>query len=270
MRLGIGSYTYTWAVGVAGQEPADPLRPRALLERARELDVRVVQFCDNLPLLRSTPAELEECLGFARENGIAVEVGTRGLDRDGLLAHLDLAERLRSPILRLVIDSPDRRPSPGEAIAELRPLLPRFAGAGVKLAFENHDRFGVRTLVRMVEELGVEDSGICLDTVNSFGALEGPEVVVSALAPYVLGLHVKDFTIERVPSQMGFVVSGCPVGRGRLNVEWLLLKLRAAGRDPNAIVELWTPPAATPAETIERERAWAEESVEYLRRSIRD
>jgi hypothetical protein len=55
-----------------------------------------------------------------------------------------------------------------------------------------------------------------------------------------------------------------------LDVPWLLDQLRAAGRDVNAILELWTPFGPTLDETLAREAAWAEESVRYLRQLIPD
>jgi 3-oxoisoapionate decarboxylase len=268
-RLGIGSYTYTWAIGVLGNPPARPLTALGLLEKACALGVQVVQVCDNLPLLKLPPREREEFARFAGAHQIALELGARGIaDTASLLAHLDLARQFRSPFLRLVVDSPGHEPTPEEVIARLRPLLPRFSEAGVKLAIENHDRFTAGSLAGIIEALGPEEIGVCLDTVNSFGALEGPETVVGTLAPYTLNLHVKDFTIARVSSQMGFVVSGCPVGRGRLDVPWLLDQIGAAGREVNAIVELWTPFGLTLDETIALEAAWAGESVRYLRQLI--
>ena len=271
MHLGIGSYTFTWAVGVPGHPPGQPLTPLGLLERAVKLGVGVVQFCDNLPLTALASAELDVLCAFARKHCLAVELGTRGIaDTANLLTHLELAKRLSAPFVRLVVDSQGHEPSPEECVSRLRPLLPRFAEAGVKLAIENHDRFTSATLAAMVEQLGPEQVGICLDTVNSFGAMEGPEVVVKTLAPYTLNLHVKDFTIARVSSQMGFVINGCAAGQGRLNVPWLLDQLRAAGRDVNAILELWTPFGPTLDDTIAREAAWAEESVRGLRRFIPD
>ena len=266
MRLGIGSYTFTWAAGVPGHPPARPLTPRQLLQRAVRLGVRVVQFCDNLPLVGRPEAELAALEIQAREHGLAIELGTRGLrDPAPLLACLALARRFASPFVRLVVDAAGHEPSPAECVARLRPLLPRFADAGVKLALENHDRFSSATLAALVEELGPDRVGICLDTVNSFGALEGPEVVVRTLAPYTLNLHLKDFTVTRVSSQLGFVIQGCPAGRGRLNVPWLLDQLRAAGRDVNGILELWTPFGPTLEATLRRERRWADASVRSLR-----
>jgi sugar phosphate isomerase/epimerase len=155
-------------------------------------------------------------------------------------------------------------------VARLRPFLPDLAEAGLRLAIENHDRFSTRTLVWIVEQLGVERVGICLDTVNSFGALEGPEQVVKALGPHTLCLHIKDFVVRRVSYQMGFVVEGCPAGRGRLDVPWLLEALQTCPCPFNAILETWVTPGDSLAETIHRERAWTEEGVRYLRGLIRD
>ena len=271
MRLGIGTYTFPWAVGVEGRVPREPLSVLDVLRRARQLGVHVVQFCDNLPLTSLSPAELAAAHAFARDHQMAVEIGTRGVaDTANLLANVELARRFQSPLVRLVLDSKGHEPTPAECCALLRPLLPRFADAGVQLAIENHDRFPSPTLASLVEALGPDRVGICLDTVNSLGALEGPEVVVKTLAPYTLNLHLKDFTIERVSSQMGFVVNGCAVGQGRLNVPWLLEQLRAAGRDVNAILELWTPLGPTLEDTVTREAAWAGESVRYLRQFIPD
>lgn len=268
MRLGIGSYTFTWAVGVPGHPPARPLTVTELARTAARLGVRVVQYADNLPLTRCAEPKLKELEVLADRHGLQFELGTRGIRAGRLDEHLTLARRFRAPFVRLVLDAPGHEPSRDEAVELLRPIAARYADAGVILALENHDRFPARVLAGMAEELGRDRVGVVLDTVNSFGALEGPAEVVPALAPYTVNLHVKDFTVRRVPSQMGFMVEGCPVGQGRLDVPWLLAALRAAGRDVNAVVELWTPPAATLEETLAREAGWAAESVQFLRNLI--
>ena len=58
MRLGVGSYTFVWAVGVPGfEQPQQPLTAAKLLELAAELGIGVVQIADNLPLDRLSGAE---------------------------------------------------------------------------------------------------------------------------------------------------------------------------------------------------------------------
>jgi sugar phosphate isomerase/epimerase len=268
MRLGIGSYTFAWAIGVSGAKPAKAMDAFDLLEQAARLQVRVVQFCENLPLTRLSKREFDSFERRVRERGLEVELGTRGLAIDNLRANLKLAQRLGCSFLRLVIDSAGDEPAAEQAIARLTPILAEFEAAGVRLAIENHDRFSSATLAWIIQQLGPERVGVCLDTVNSFGALEGPEIVLQHLAPYTLCLHVKDFTVRRPPHQMGFVVEGCAAGQGRLNVPWLLAALKPSPHSFNAILESWVTPGEALDETIARESAWAVEGVRYLRRFI--
>ncbi len=270
MRLGIGSYTYPWAVGVSGHPPRQPMTPVALVSKAKALGVRVVQIADNLPLDRLPPADLDALIHRAAEAGIQIELGTRGITPAHLRTYLRLAQRLGSPILRVVIDTADHHPSEDEIVCTLREVIPAFEEAGVCLAIENHDRFPARVLARIIQQVESDCIGICLDTVNSFGALEGPHLVVQTLASWVVNLHIKDFTVRRVDHLMGFIIEGRPAGQGQLDIPWLLEQLRAHGRDPNAVLELWTPPEPSLAATIAKEEAWAADSIAYLRRFIPD
>jgi len=265
MQLGIGTYTYSWAVGVPGYPLAYPLTAGELLERAHRLGVPVVQVADNLPLHALSAADRDALARRARELGIQVEVGTRGIAPAHLRAYIELAAQFASPILRVVVDTAEHQPPAKEVVATLRAALPELRAAGVCLAVENHDRFPVKVLREIVQVVDSEQVGICLDPVNSFGALEGPEVVLETLGPWVVNLHVKDFTIYRAGHNLGFTIEGRPAGEGMLDIPWLLGRLREMGRDPNAIVELWTPPEDDVAATIRKEAAWAERSVAYLR-----
>ena len=268
MQLGISSYAYAWAVGVPGYPPAQPLSALDLLDKAASLGVRVVQIADNLPLDSLTPTEIDELAECARQLAITIEVGTRGIAYDHLLNHLKLAQLLGSPILRVVVDTPHSHPSDDEVVARIREFVPKLERSKVILAIENHDRFTAQCLARIVERIDSEYVGVCLDTVNTLGALQGPEVVVDTLAPWTVNLHIKDFTISRASHLMGFLVEGRPAGQGQLDVPWLLRRLDEAGRDPNAILELWTPPEETVEETISKEDRWASASVSYLREFI--
>ncbi len=265
MKIGLSTYTYTWSIGVPGHLPPRPMTALGLLAQAERLGVRVVQFADNLPLELLAPGDLQAIVDFAGQKGIQVEVGTRGIQPAHLSRCLALAERFHSPILRIVIDTDSHHPSPEEVAQTLAPLEPAFSRAGVRLAIENHDRFPALVLADLVRRLGTHWVGICLDTVNSFGALEGPQVVVDALGPLTANLHFKDFTIFRAGHKMGFSIEGRPAGQGKLNAPWLLGELNRYGIDCSVILELWTPLEDSLENTVVKEQRWAEESLAYLR-----
>lgn len=265
MKLGLSTYTYTWSIGVPGYPPTRPMTALDILATTQRLGVRVVQVADNLPLDQLSAQDLDAFQTCLNQYDIQVEVGTRGIAPAHLRRYLGLAKRFHSPILRVVVDTPNHHPTPEEVVEILTPFRSEFESAGVILAIENHDRFQTSVLADIVRRLGANWVGICLDTVNSFGALEGPRVVVNTLGPLTVNLHVKDFTIFRASHMMGFTVEGRPAGQGKLDIPWLLGELTQRGREFNAILELWTPPEETLDATIAKEQRWAEESVAYLR-----
>jgi 3-oxoisoapionate decarboxylase len=229
------------------------------------LGVDVVQVADNLPLSLLSPRDLSAFAERARELELRVEVGTRGIDDENLQNYLSLARQLASPILRIVIAQHGHDVTPAEAIARLKQHRGSFGDMGVKLAVENHERFTTDELITIVTELGTDWAGICLDTVNSFGALEGPAVVVAKLAPLTINVHVKDFVVRRAEHMMGFTIEGAPVGQGQLDVPWLVEALGGSEREISAIIELWTPPEETLEATVQKEAEWAEVSTRYLK-----
>ncbi len=264
-RLGIGTYAFAWSIGVQGHMPATPMGYDVFLETAADLGVGLVQIADNLPLDALDDEALNALVVKAKTLGIDMEVGTRGIAPEHLLRYLDIAQRCGSPIVRVVVDTATHHPTPDEIVSTLRELMPAYERANVSLAIENHDRFPVAVLADILRRIDSPHVGICLDTVNSFGSLEGPEVVVQTLAPYVVNLHVKDFTIQRVPSNMGFTIEGTPAGQGKLDVPSLVGQLQSMGRQFSAILELWPSPEVDIEATVEKEHAWARESVDYLK-----
>lgn len=270
-KLGLSTFALAWAVGVPGYEqPAQPLDVISFLHFADQLGLRLVQIADNLPLDKLSGTDRQRLRDEARRLGIAIEVGTRGIQTEHLRQYLDIARQLESPILRVVVDTKDHRPTPDEVVSLARAILPELEASNITLAIENHDRFKVRALEDIIKTVGSPNVGICLDTVNSFGSLEGPEVVVEALGPYVVNLHLKEFVVKRAGHAMGFEITGRPAGQGMLDVTWLLNKLNGFGRSYNAIIEAWLPMQITLEETMMMERRWAEQSTTYLRQYIKD
>ncbi len=267
--LGLGSYGVAWNIGVPGYEqPSAPMDAFGLQRLADELDLSLVQYADNLPLDALSSEEQAQLRDEAQARKISIEVGTRGIQTDHLHRWIELAVYFGSPILRVVVDTKAHHPDPDEVVALVRAALPALHQADIRLAIENHDRFKARTLAAIIEAVNDPHVGICLDTVNSFGALEGPDVVVAALGRHVVNLHVKEFTVRRVPHNMGFEVTGCPAGQGMLDVPWLLAALR--GKSFNAIIETWLAPDASMSATAATEIDWVRQSVAYLRTLITD
>lgn len=269
MKLGISSYTFPWAFGVQGYpQPKTPLNAIRLLEKAESLGVNVVQICDNFPLHRMEDETLKDLSKIARDMGITIEVGTRGIDPENLLTYLGIAKKLNAKLLRTVFEVPGEKPRLNKIVAQIKPVLPLFEKEGVYMALENYERFKSKELALLVRRLNSSHVGVCLDTVNSFGALEGLEEVVNRLAAFTINLHLKDFDILRVKHRMGFKVVGRPIGEGKLNVDWLFKVLKRKGRTPNVIVELWVPFLGSIEKTILKEEEWAIKSIEYLKRRM--
>ncbi|WP_435171357.1 sugar phosphate isomerase/epimerase family protein [Paenibacillus glycanilyticus] len=264
MKLGLSSYTLTWAVGVPGYEkPQAPIRAVDLLRIAHQNGLALVQICDNIPLHLLSEEELDELNSLAKELGIELEIGTRGTSPEHLLMYLAIARRLQASLFRTLITEPDIH----IAEQQLRAVLPDFESAGIKIAIENHGLHTTSQLINLFRSLDSKWLGCCLDTVNSFGALEGPEEVIRELLPYTINLHLKDFDIVRVDHQMGFTILGKPAGYGKLNIE-KLLKAAIPYNHANAILELWTPYSATVEDTIRLERDWMDSSIHYLKKQL--
>jgi sugar phosphate isomerase/epimerase len=257
MQLGLSSYALAWSIH------ADPdYTAQRLLEVAAEHGATLVQICDNLPLSVFSEQELRELRAAARDLGVGLEVGLRGLTLENVRRHLDIACQLDAPLLRAVIDGDEYEPNPEEVVTLLQDLDAELQDTGVTLGIENHDRFRARTITEMIRAAGSDRVGICLDSVNSLGASEGLEEVVTTLAPHTVNLHVKDYRITRLPPLgMGFKVEGTPAGQGTVDWGWVLDQLSP---EVTLSLELWPPSQATLAETVTLEQAWLKSSMAHL------
>lgn len=270
MKLGLSSYTFTWAVGVPGCVPQNPWTAYDIIDKASSTGIEVVQIADNIPLESYTDDELEKIKLYAAGKNVSIEMGGRGLSPEHTMQCLIAAGKLGSPILRMVIDGKDFEPCIDTVISIMRELLPEFEKRNIKLAIENHDRFRAREFEKIVCSSGSPFTGICLDSVNSMGAGEGFETVAAILLPYTINLHVKDFSIRRVSHKMGLIIEGTPAGRGMLNIRELIEKLASAGTCNSAILEQWTPPERDIIDTVRKEELWAKESIYYLKGLFKD
>jgi sugar phosphate isomerase/epimerase len=151
----------------------------------------------------------------------------------------------------------------------LRQIIPVLEREGIKLAIEN-GKTPAADLREALDKLHSPCVGIVLDMVNSLAVPEGWKEVTRLLTPHTMCVHYKDFTIKRHWHMMGFICEGTPCGKGMVETEWLFDTLKASPYDFNVIIELWPPEQPNLEDTVILEQQWAEESVSYLRKYIRD
>ena len=268
MKLGISTYTFTWAIGVQGYMPEKPLSVFDLIGKAAAYKVDSLQIADNMPMHEFDSMQLNSIKKYADNMGISLEVGTRGLIMSNVLQYIEIAKILDSPFLRIVIDDKNFHPTTDEAILLIKELVPHFQRENIVLALENHDRFLAAEFKYILDSVGSTHLAICLDSVNSMGAGEGFREVASLLEPYTVNLHIKDFNIKRVFHNMGLEIFGTPAGKGMMNIPEIISRLTQYEKCVSATLELWTPLQITAQETISLEQEWADESIYYLKKII--
>ncbi|AYF97343.1 sugar phosphate isomerase/epimerase family protein [Protaetiibacter intestinalis] len=266
-ELGLGSYAFFWEGADALPDGGNrwPLPLAGQLVRTAELGLGLFQICDYAPLLGYSAAELREVRAVADDLGIRLELGTKGVAPGHLRSFLGLAETLGARYLRSMVFAPDCRPTLAEAERTLRELMPAFDAAGVTLGLETYEQVSSADLVGLVEAVGADGLGICLDPANTVAGLENPREVVERCAPYVNGIHVKDFAFTRRDGWVGFTLAGTRMGEGLLDYAHLVETVRPAERGITRIVEHWLPWQGDLESTVALERDWTTHNVGYLK-----
>ena len=112
-------------------------------------------------------------------------------------------------------------------IKAVRPLRSRILDSGVKLAVENHGGdLQAREMKAMVEAVGPDVMGVCLDSGNPVWMLEDPHMTLEMLIPYAETSHVRDSAVWKVPE--GIAVRWVNMGDGNVDIDGWIGKFVAA------------------------------------------
>ncbi|MFF2631717.1 sugar phosphate isomerase/epimerase family protein [Microbacterium sp. NPDC058021] len=263
--IGLGTYAFFWQ---HSDRALEPLSLTDAFRATRELGVDLFQICDFDPLERMTDAELRDAAAAARDLGLTIELGTKGIEPGRLARFLELAATFDAVLVRSMLYGPDSRPTRGQAVEWLSAAMPRYAASGVTLALETYEQVATSGLVAVIERVGSDCLGVCLDPANVTARLELPRDAVELTAPLVKNVHVKDFAFSRQPGWVGFTYSGAPMGTGLHDYPHLLETVRPRERGVNEIVEHWLPWQGDGESTIQTEREWTRTTLEYLRSTL--
>jgi sugar phosphate isomerase/epimerase len=106
-------------------------------------------------------------------------------------------------------------------VKAVRAIRSRIADAGVRLAVENHGGdLQAREMKGMIEAVGRDVMGVCLDSGNPVWMLEDPHMTLEMLIPYAETCHVRDSAVWKVPE--GIAVRWVNMGDGNVDIDgWI-------------------------------------------------
>lgn len=242
--------------------PTGPLDPFQTLDfvRAEGLDG---YFFGSLLALSPTldPGYLAEVRGRADELGLYLEVGIgnanparfaqfpavvalgEGDYRRGLERQIGVARQLGFVELRIDLGGEASRFNPrvpwSEQLAATRGFLlglaPLCRDLGCRLDLETHADITTFEILRLVEDIGADVLGVCLDTANVLCRAEDPIAAARRVAPYVHQTHAKDAILYFVDD--GLMRQSRPCGQGCINWRQLLPILADYAPDVTLSVE---------------------------------
>ncbi|MFF2502072.1 sugar phosphate isomerase/epimerase family protein [Streptomyces sp. NPDC058067] len=117
----------------------------------------------------------------------------------------------------------------------LRLLAPSLRAAGVRINLETHEEITTFEILRLVEDIGPDVLGVCLDPANLPVRGELVPDAVRRVAPYVNMTHLRDAVL--VPTGAGPARFLAPVGRGVIDWPDLLGCVLAARPGLDLVIE---------------------------------
>jgi sugar phosphate isomerase/epimerase len=135
----------------------------------------------------------------------------------------------------------------------------------LEISIENHCDTYADEVIWLVRQLNHPAVGTCVDTINSFVVLEGPEACIEKMAPYANCVHFCDNKLVVDPNGTHWI--GAPIGQGDIDCVKVLNTLRErATRLRRVTFEVEFEQGSDPIEIARKKEIRAcEESISYLR-----
>jgi sugar phosphate isomerase/epimerase len=248
-KLQLGMHTYTlhlWGFGQSWFAPGNQIYKKdfglvALMDKAVEwgLDGLHVTGAD---LELRDDQRLSEIAAAAKERGLYLEYNFSLNEEsdprlnDSFFNAAGICHKLGADLTKCSLDIRRKPPLYGscmqpEVMRQLSVIyqdvlnaLPEYEKYGVRLAIENHTETYADEILWLVNQINHPLVGVCLDTVNSFPVLEGPEAAVEKLAPKAICIHFCDHKLDR--DEYGARFHGVAIGEGDMDCSKILNLVR--------------------------------------------
>ncbi|MBU9147652.1 sugar phosphate isomerase/epimerase [Burkholderia multivorans] len=102
----------------------------------------------------------------------------------------------------------------------LHKLAPAACANGTHLNIETHDEITSFEILRLIERVGADCTGVVFDTANVLQRGEHPVFAARRLAPHVRQTHIKDAYVARAPGGLDFQTRRC--GEGIVDFETII------------------------------------------------
>lgn len=117
----------------------------------------------------------------------------------------------------------------------LHRLAPALRANGVRLALETHEEITTFELIRLIESVGDDVLGVCLDPANLAVRAEVPLEGIARIAPYVRTTQLRDAALWRTEEGLSRFIAPC--GSGVIDWEAAIDVLLTANPDVHLTVE---------------------------------
>src|SRR3954465_10582465 len=112
-------------------------------------------------------------------------------------------------------------------VKAVKGLRSRIVDSGGKLGVENHGGdLQAREMKMMIDAVGRDIMGVCLDSGNPVWMLEDPHMTLETLISYAETCHVRDSAVWKVPE--GIAVRWVNMGEGNVDIDGWIRKFIAA------------------------------------------
>ena len=253
MKLGLDSYSYRHAAGLWDYLPREnaPMTVEHYLEKAADLGLDGVQLADARHLDSLEYGYVDGLKRKADALGLYLELGTAGTNPDHLQNMVRAAHVLGSKVVRTFVGRPRAASVEGmaeilsEAAGQIGEVLTTCERYGVSLAIENHQDLTMSEVLELIEIVDNQWVGVCFDTGNALAVLEDPMESARVFGPLVKTVHLKDYQV--CARREGFVLIGCALGEGIVDVRGIMDLLGAEAPQAHLNIEAYIGKHEVPA-----------------------